>query len=299
MVTIMRFLNHLLIAVLAFVGADKPAKPLPEQQNLFAKPNLVAWCIVPFDSIQRGPKERVEMLKRLGITQVAYDWRDHHLPQWDEELGLYQANGIRLAGFWAPARHREILDLMKRHKITSQLWVDHSAIGGQPKGDTQAQRIDAAAKAFTPLAHQAKEYGCTLGLYNHGGWFGEPENLAAIAQRLKDDGHPNVGIVYNLHHAHDHLDRLPNALRQMLPHLLCINLNGMRKAGPKILPIAQGDDDLAILRTIRDSGYSGPIGILSHREDADAEQTLAENLAGLQKLLGKLPDPEAIKTYSK
>ncbi len=43
-----------------------------------------------------------------------------------------------------------------------------------------------------------------MGLYNHGGWFGEPENQIAIIEHLKMS---NVGIVYNLHHGHDHVER--------------------------------------------------------------------------------------------
>ena len=37
---------------------------------------------------------------------------------------------------------------------------------------------------------------------------------------------PNVGIVYNLHHGHDHVDRLKEVLPKLAPHLLAINLNG-------------------------------------------------------------------------
>jgi hypothetical protein len=31
-------------------------------EALFAKSNLVAWCIVPFDAKKRGPEERAHML---------------------------------------------------------------------------------------------------------------------------------------------------------------------------------------------------------------------------------------------
>ena len=47
--------------------------------ELFRKENLVAWCIVPFDKNKRGPVERAEMLKDLGIKKVAYDWRAEHV----------------------------------------------------------------------------------------------------------------------------------------------------------------------------------------------------------------------------
>ena len=39
-----------------------------------------------------------------------------------------------------------------------------------------------------PLAEEAGKIGCSLALYNHGGWFGEPENQIAIIERLKGTG---------------------------------------------------------------------------------------------------------------
>ena len=143
-------------------------------------------------------------------------------------------------------------------------------------------------KRIRPIAEAAAKIGCTVELYNHGGWFGEPENQIAIIQELQL---PNVGLVYNLHHGHDHLDRLPALLKKMLPHLHALNLNGMvkdgDKTGKKILPLGQGDLDLQLLKTIRDSGYRGPIGILNHT-DEDAETRLRLNLTGLDRLVAEL-----------
>jgi sugar phosphate isomerase/epimerase len=261
--------------------------------SLFSRDNLVAWCIVPFDAKQRGPTERAEMLSRLGIKRVAYDWRDHHIPEWDEELKQYKAHGIGLVGFWAPNRHKEILELLKRHGVRSQLWL----MGQDPKADTQAQRVEQAAAAVAPVAKLAKEYGCTVGLYNHGGWFGQPENQVAIIEHLRKAGVDNVGIIYNLHHGHEHLSRFPEAMKLMKPHLYCLTINGMRQGGPKILPVGRGDNDRALLEAIRQSGYAGPIAILNHREEVDAEVGLRENVEGLKKLLGEMKDEAALQTY--
>ena len=106
---------------------------------------------------------------------------------------------------------------------------------------------------------------------------------------------PNVGIVYNLHHGHDHLERFAELMSKMRPHLLALNLNGMVTGGDKmdkkIVPIGQGDRDLELLWIIRDSGYRGPIGILNHTQ-LDAEVRLRENLAGLDRLVGQLEEGE-------
>ena len=277
----------------AFFACSTPAQAADKPTSPFARDNLVAWCIVPFDAAKRNPRQRAEMLNRLGLSRVAYDWRDHHIAEWDEEVRQYKTHDIELTAFWARTRQREILDLLKRHGVRAQLWIDHD-----PKGGTDAERIANSVAHFAPLAALAKSADCTVGLYNHGGWFGEPRNLVAVVGQLKSKGHGNVGIVYNLHHAHDHLADFPANLKLMKSHLLCLNLNGMRRGGPKILPIGEGDDDLAILRTIRDSGYAGPIGILNHREEIDAETGLKQNLDGLKQLLGKLGETGALATYN-
>ena len=54
--------------------------------ELFEKDNLIAWCIVPFDAAERGPEARAKMLGDLGISQLAYDYRDEHIPSFKREI---------------------------------------------------------------------------------------------------------------------------------------------------------------------------------------------------------------------
>ena len=197
-------------------SADKPA------ELLFARDNLVAWCIVPFDTKKRSPEERAAMLQRLGFKHFAYDWRAEHIPSFDAEVEALKRHGIALDGFWvAPGElnreSRIILELLKRHGIKAQLWVLLDLGGDRVSGAEQERRIAAAVAKLQPLAVEAEKIGCTLALYNHGGWFGEPENQIAIIERLKAAGVENVGMVYNLHHGHDHLDRFPALLQTMMP----------------------------------------------------------------------------------
>ena len=281
------------------LGVPGPAQAQASAtEALFGRDNLVAWCIVPFDSRKRGPEERAVMLRRLGFKRFVYDWRTEHIPSFDAEMDALKRHGIELVGFWCPAAlnqdARVILDLLKRHHIHTQLWVTMQ--DPAPKTQDPTEKVAAAVGVLRPIADEAARIGCTVGLYNHGGWFGEPENEIAILGRLE---RPNVGLVYNLHHGHDHLDRFPALLATMKPYLLALNLNGMvkdgEKSGKKILPLGQGDQDLSLLRTIRDSGYRGPIGIIGHTQD-DAEERLQDNLDGLDWLIpqldGKPPGPK-------
>ena len=71
----------------------------------------------------------------------------------------------------------------------------------------------------------------------------------------------------------------------------------MAANGPQILPLADGEDDASILRLVAESGYKGPIGILDHRPETDAEESLKQNLAGMQKILRQLDAQDILATY--
>src|SRR4051794_293132 len=95
--------------------------------RLFARTNLMAWCIVPFDEKKRGPEERAQMLAKLGINRLAYDWRAEHIPTFNAEVAAMRRHQIEIAAWWFPgtlnAEARAILDCIKRNRIHPQLWV--------------------------------------------------------------------------------------------------------------------------------------------------------------------------------
>jgi sugar phosphate isomerase/epimerase len=288
-----------LAATLAAVGAfpaDQPSKT-----SVFAKNNLIAWCIVPFDAAHRGPVERAQMLKRLGITMLAYDWRDSDIPTFDKEVDALKENRIKLQSFWLtsgpdPAAEtgvRAVLDLLKRRKVKTEIWYMYRPPAGFD-ALPQAEKVAQVAKAVKYLAVETQKLQCKVGIYNHGGWYGEPANELAI---LKAVGMPNVGLVYNFHHGHDQIDRFPGFFPEILPHLLAVNINGMKKEGPMIVTVGEGSSELEMLKLVRSSGYKGPIGILNHSTERDAEVGLKGNMAGLQKMLRAMGDEAALKTY--
>jgi hypothetical protein len=278
----------LVLALLAQLPFFCISRGSAAELGLFARTNLVAWCIVPFDAKKRGPEERAQMLKRLGILRLAYDWRAEHVPTFDEEIAAGRRHGIELSAWWFPsaldADAKRILEVLERNKVRTQLWVS----GGDPTG---TDRVQTEAARIRPIAEAAARIGCSVGLYNHGGWFGEPTNQIAIIRAL---GMTNVGIVYNFHHGHAHIERFAELFQVMRPHLMAINLNGMikdgDKHGKKILTIGAGDCELKMLQVIRDSGWHGPMGIIDHRHETDSEETLRENLQGLERLKSLLQE---------
>lgn len=259
-----------------------PASSVFSSDN-FADENLVAWCIVPFDAAKRGPAERAAMLKELGLRRCAYDWRAEHVDSFEQEILEYKKHGIEFFAFWAG--HPKAFELFAKYKISPQIWKTLTDPGKD--ATSYKERVDAAAKSMISTAKAAAKIGSKLGLYNHGGWGGEPKNLVAVCERLRELGYDNAGIVYNFHHAHEHIDDWAGSFDLIKDHLLCLNLNGMNpNAKPKIVGIGKGDKETEMIRIVRESGYNGPIGILDHRNELDARESLQENIAGLHAVVG-------------
>lgn len=252
---------------------------------------LFAWCIVPFDAKQRTPLERIEMLQRLGFKAYAYDWRVEHLDEMSTEFELARKHKIDILAVWmwidANVDHLDslsnanerMLEVIARRGLKTQIWVSFHP--NFFEGLTDEAAVAKGARMIGAIARRAKALGCKVALYNHGDWFGEPKNEIAIIESLPEH---KIGLVYNFHHAHQQLDDYARNLDLMQPYLWAVNLNGMRKEGPKILPIGQGNLEQGMIQSLLDKGFNGPFGILGHVDDADVELVLKQNLAGLSRL---------------
>jgi sugar phosphate isomerase/epimerase len=280
-----------LSAVIQLGGCN--STPGESSYGLFSKENLVAWCIVPFDACERNPEQRATMLNELGISRLAYDYRDEHIPSFRHEIGVLERHRIDLSAVWLwvdPSGEdvlneacSAVMEVLKETGTRTELWV--SLPGHVFEGIPDAEKLDRAVNILSPVLQRAEEIGCTLALYNHGGWFGEPENQVRIIETMASD---KVGIVYNFHHGHHQVERFNELLEVMMPYLTCININGMMVEGPKIITLGEGDRELGMLRAIAASGYRGPIGIIGHTEGEDIRVVLERNLKGLWKLTSQL-----------
>ncbi len=270
--------------------------------DVFAKQNLVAWCVVPFDSKQRGPEERAAMLDDLGITKLAYDWREQHIPTFDDELRALNKHGIDLTAFWMMSGNnpqddryiREIFDFIARNRVKTQIWL----LMGEWDGFSdlsQRDKVLAMSKPIAYIADRAKELGCQVALYNHGGWFGEPENQLEIIEAVNRN---NVGIVYNFHHARLHHERFAQFFPKIMPHLYALNIAGLQ-AGvtDRFFRTGQGDVEQEMIRQVWKSSYRGPIGIINHDTNEDAAKGLSDEIDGLKKILKEIGNERALATY--
>jgi hypothetical protein len=281
---------------LAFVTTSLPAasKPSADPWN---RDELVAWCIVPYDAAKRDPEARAAMLEKLGIKKFAYDYRAAHIPTFDDEVKACARHGIEIVAWWFPqkldANAQIILDVIKRHQIHPQLWVTGGGAAVKDEAE-QATRIVTEVARLRPIIEAAKPLGCTVALYNHGGWFGQPANQVAVLKALRAEGFTNVGLIYNFHHGHDDVARFAEVWSLLKDHVLTVNMNGMHvppqgRPPEKIIePLGTGDHELAMMRVIHRSGWRGTVGILNHRMDVDAEEGLTRNRAGFDRLVATL-----------
>ncbi|TNF45099.1 MAG: AP endonuclease [Bacteroidetes bacterium] len=277
----------LLSAILLFgiVSCNSNHAVKPDMENYFA------WCIVPFDNQNRTPEQRIEMLKRLGFVSYAYDWREKHLPEMAREINLAAENGIKMNAVWMwidksdsigklSQNNQKVLQTLDETGLKTQIWISFPEDYFDEMGDDE--RFDKASEMVGFLSDEATQRGCKIGLYNHGGWFGNPDNLVKIIEMLPEK---EVGIIFNFHHAHDLLSDYENMVKNMMPYLWAVNLNGMNPGGPKILPVGSGEKEAEMISILKENGFSGPFGILGHVEDADVETVLKGNLEGLKKVI--------------
>lgn len=271
--------------------------------DVFSKSNLAAWCIVPFDAKHRGPEERAKMLDDIGITKLAYDWRDKDIPTFDQELNALNKYNIKLEAFWMmsgldPENNtsvQKIFEFLERNHVKTQLWLMMTLHGDEFNALGQEGKVALMAKQIRYIANRAEKIGCKVGLYNHEGWYGEPENQLAIIDYLKL---PNVGMVYNFHHARLQHERFPEFFSKIKPHLYAVNIAGLKTGDvDKFYRVGQGDVETEMIKLVWESGYNGTIGILNHDEKEDAKKGLLDEMEGLKKILKDIGDEKALRTF--
>lgn len=279
------FLGTMMISNFGF------SQEISDTKDLFKQENLIAWCIVPYDSANRTPAERIEMLKELNFSQYAYDWRHEHLPELREEISLAKGSNINITALWMwidkewdtteklSDDNEALIKIIEASGIKTQLWLGFN--NNFFDYDTEAEKIAKGAEMIRYIRERVAPFDMNIGLYNHGDWFGEPDNQIKILKELND---PGIGLIYNFHHAHEQIADFPSLLRRMMPWLWTVNLNGMRKAGPKIVTIGEGNQELSMLKTLKESDFKGSIGILGHIEEEDVKVVLERNVKGLRKL---------------
>ncbi|MCX7008749.1 MAG: sugar phosphate isomerase/epimerase [Kiritimatiellaeota bacterium] len=251
------------------------------------------FCIDWHDAKKRGFEEQATMLKELGYDGVGHIW----LPKVAERIKSLDAVGLKLFQITmqvnlAPTakapyddqQFKDVLTLIKGRHVQFCL-----LIGGFKPGDPAGE-----ARAVEILRHMsdlAKESGSQLLLYPHvNNWVERIEFACAVAEKVDRE---NVGVMFNLCHwlrADTSRDYRP-LLQKAMPRLWAVSLNGADVRDEKpgwahyIQPLDGGNfDQAAFLRTLKELGYTGPIGLQCFGIGGDTRDHLARSMAAWRKL---------------
>ncbi|MGB5821938.1 MAG: TIM barrel protein [Saonia sp.] len=253
--------------------------------------NIHPWCIVAYDSLERSPTERIKLIKELGFTKYAYDWRDRHLDETSYELELATKNNIEVIGVWLwlnakrdstyglSDANEQLFKIVEQLNLRTIFWVGLSPNFFETLSDSES--LEKAVEIIDFVSKKAAEIDCGVALYNHSGWFADPYNQLKILKALPQH---KLGLVYNFHHAHSHIEEFPKIARAIQPYLFVVNLNGMVKSGEKIMPIGKGKYEVDMVKTLLTLGFDGPWGIMGHVENTDVRKVLEQNIQGLKTM---------------
>jgi sugar phosphate isomerase/epimerase len=283
---------------------EKPLGPLMLQgdhgpvayRNLWvapAGPNpFFAMDTATVDPNHKTPAQQAQMLKELGYDGLAVGYERagsladllRELDQRDLQLFAVYA-GINIdpgAQPYDPTLKQAMEILEGRNAI---LWIFAQSKEHKPselRGDPRAVEI------LRELADEAARHKVRISLYHHNAfWLETVEDAVRLAEKA---ARPNVGVTFNLCHwlrVSDERDAQAVIARAM-PWLSVVNINGADIEGKDWKTLIQTLDRgtfnmTGFLETLRDAGYTGPIGFQGYGIGGDAYDNLKRTMAAWEK----------------
>lgn len=275
----------------ALAGELPPGDKPPQASPAAWAPKLYAFCMEISDTQRRSLADQAQMLKELGFDGVGYPlWLDGKL---EENLRTLDQAGLAVFLLYAtlnvnpdkPAydpKLPEALGTLRGRPITISVLLQ-----GLPPADPRGE--ERAVTSLRQLGDLAAAADLRISIYHHtGDW---TESLGHTLQIVEKTNHPRVGANFNLCHwlmVEGAKDYGP-LLRQHAPRIFAVTLNGAQK-GTKtwtnglIQPLDQGDfDNRALLATLREIGYRGPIGLMCYGIPGDARIHLERSMKRWQE----------------
>jgi sugar phosphate isomerase/epimerase len=255
------------------------------------------FCIDWHDAKKRSFQEQAEMLKSLGYDGVGHIWLDGVA----ERLKTLDAAGLKLYQITMTldvtpgkqaydTRFKDVLALVKGRHMQFALLVN----GGKPSDPSLDPH---AVEILREMSDLARDSGAQLLLYPHQGcWIERIEDSIRVADKVD---RANVGVMFNLCHwlRVDKKRDYKTLLKQAMPRLWAVSINGADQLDEKqgwdryIQPLDRGSFDVGgLLKTLKDLGYKGPIGLQCFGIGGDAREHLAHSMAAWRKLSANLKD---------
>jgi sugar phosphate isomerase/epimerase len=265
--------------------------------NLYAETDQSHWPLFAFDNgVGRDqgwePEQQAKLLSKLDYDGIGYSG----LRNVGERLRAMKAENLRVFSFYEPCflDKPEALDpksaanLRKLEGTNAVLWL-------LMQGETS--ETEAVAK-LTEIARHAGAFGIKVAIYPHDNTYVETGEHALRLVKLVDED--NFGMSINVCHElkAGNGDQLHEIADEAGDSLFLVSINGADQFAESsreknwqrlIQPVGKGDFDLKpLLNQLRESEYSGPIGVQCYQIEGEIEPILQTSKDGWSKLLLKL-----------
>jgi sugar phosphate isomerase/epimerase len=249
------------------------------------------FCIDWNDSKKRTFAEQAQMLKELGYDGVGHIWLDkvaERLKTLDEAgLKLFQITMTVDLTPGKPAydvQFTNVLAFVKGRHVQFCLLIN----GAKPSDTTADER---GVQILRQMSDLAADSGSELLLYPHVDcWVERIEDSVRVANKVD---RPNVGAMFNLCHwlRVDKGRDYRSLLKAAMPRLWAVSINGADNLDEKpgwdhyIQPLDKGDFDMcAFLKTLKELGYKGPVGLQCYGIGGDTREHLVRSMEAWKKL---------------
>ena len=284
---------------------EKPAGPLMLQgdhgpvayRNIWIEPAgpnpFFAMDTGTKDAKHQTAQQQIQMLKELGYDGIAIGYSgNEELADMLEEL---DENGLTLFAIYLGVnidpgeqkydpKLKEAIETLKGRNTILWLYItgkEHKP--SSPDGD------DRAVEIIEEIADMAAESTVRVALYpHHGFWLERVEDAVRIAKRVN---HKNVGVTFNLCHwlRVDDPQSMQLLIKSAMPHLFVVTINGADSRGQDwtqlIQTLDRGSFDMAnFLKTLKNAGYTGPIGLQHYGIKGDAHENLKRSMNAWRRL---------------
>ena len=252
----------------------------------------------PYPKNDIPPGQQLDMLKELGYAGIA--WTEEPPDQVKTAADEAAKRGLKMFAIYCAAqvtpdgglkvspRLPEVMAALKGHDTI--VWLH---LGGKGPAFDSLTGDAPVVKRLREVTDTAKANGLRVAVYPHvGEWtarFGDAVRLA------KAVNHPQFGVTFNLCHAlaMGEEKQIPHLLKEAKPVLFTVTINGADSglARPDwsrlIQTLDKGSYDVAgLLRTLRDVGYTGAVGLQGYGIGGDRRANLAASMGAWRKLAG-------------
>ena len=285
-----KMLAFTLLLGAALLTPAAAAEPSSSKTNAF-----FAFCIDTHDAKKRNLEQQAALLKELGYDGVGHLWLDN-IP---ERLKTLDGAGLKLFQITMTVditpgkqaydpKFKEVMPLLKGRGVQFLLLMNGMK-PSDPAGDERAVEI------IREMAAVASESGAQILLYPHSYmWMERIEDAVRVAEKVD---RKNVGVMFNLcHWLRVSKDRnYKPLLAKAMPRLWAVSISGADEFDEKpgwehyIQPLGRGSFDmLAFLKTLRQLGYTGPIGLQCYGIPGDVRDNLAESMKAWRSYSARL-----------